>query len=225
MEKDIAFNKLGNYKLCLGSQRPIDVLFKYLKKFTKSLADQLSFSFFWTSSMTHDFINYPMLIDNDLSELLLQLKSQKYLDNTILFVLSDHGIRFGSFRQTTFQGMVEERLRKTDNQILQSDLQVLTDPISAAFFAVLPRSFKQKFPLAVRNLKRNSRRLTTHFDVFETLKDLSNIDTNLLSNEKLRKRSDDLKERELNLPRGISLFLEIPGERTCESAGVERYVQ
>lgn len=112
MEKDIAYNKLGNYKLCLGSQRPVDALFKYIRKFLKSMTEQLFFSFFWTSSMTHDFINYPLLIDNDMSMLLQQMKSQHYLDNTILFMLSDHGIRFGSFRQTTFQGMVEERLRK-----------------------------------------------------------------------------------------------------------------
>lgn len=112
MEKDIAYNKLGNYKLCLGSQRPVDVLFKYMKKFMRSMADQPFFSFFWTSSMTHDFINYPLLLDKDLNELLQTMKSGKYLDKTILFVMSDHGIRFGSFRQTTFQGMVEERLRK-----------------------------------------------------------------------------------------------------------------
>lgn len=112
MEKDIAYNKLGNYKLCLGSHRPIDVLFKYIKKFTRSMSEKPFFSFLWTSSMTHDFINYPMLIDNDLSDLLQDMNKEKYLDNTILFVLSDHGIRFGSFRQTTFQGMVEERLRE-----------------------------------------------------------------------------------------------------------------
>lgn len=112
MEKEISFNKLGNYKMCLGSQRPIDVLFKYIKKFYKSTPHHPFFSFFWTSSMTHDFINYPLLIDSDLSELLMQMNMDKYLDNTILLILSDHGIRFGSFRQTTFQGMVEERLRK-----------------------------------------------------------------------------------------------------------------
>lgn len=117
MEKDIAYNKIGNYKLCLGSQRPVDVLFKYIKKFVKSMADQLFFSFFWTSSMTHDFINYPMLIDKDMSQLLAQMKDEKYLEKTVLFVLSDHGLRFGSFRQTTFQGMVEERLRKILNII------------------------------------------------------------------------------------------------------------
>lgn len=112
MEKSIAHNKLGNYKMCLGPNRPIDVLFKYIKKFIGSLSDQQSFSFFWTSSMTHDFINHPLLIDDDLSALLQQIKDSKFLEKTILFILSDHGIRFGSFRQTTFQGMVEERLRK-----------------------------------------------------------------------------------------------------------------
>lgn len=112
MEKDISHNKIGNYKLCLGNRRPVDVLFKYIDKFIRSTMDQAFFSFFWTSSMTHDFINYPTLIDDDFSELLMRVKNEKYLEKTVLFVLSDHGIRFGSYRQTTFQGMVEERLRK-----------------------------------------------------------------------------------------------------------------
>lgn len=91
-------------------------------------------------------------------------------------------------------------------------------------FAIFPKTFKQKFPMAVRNFKRNSRRLTTHFDVYETLKDLSNLDANSLSSENLKKRAGDLKEREANPPRGISLFLEIPDERTCDYAGIERFV-
>lgn len=113
MEKEIAHNKIGNYKLCLGHRRPIDVFFKEnVEKFIKSMPNQSTFSFFWTSSMTHDYINYPMLIDDDLSDLLMLMKREKFLDKTILFLLADHGIRFGSFRQTTFQGMVEERLRE-----------------------------------------------------------------------------------------------------------------
>lgn len=127
MEKDIAYNKLGNYKLCLGSRRPIDVFLMNMKKFMKSMADQLFFSFFWTSSMTHDFINYPMLIDKDLSDLLQGMKEEKYLENTILFVLSDHGIRFGSFRQTTFQGLVEERLREYLTMLSTVNLSLITD--------------------------------------------------------------------------------------------------
>jgi arylsulfatase A-like enzyme len=83
-----------------------------MRKFVKTNGNQTFFSFFWTSSMSHDFISYPLLIDQNLSDLLKFIKSEKYLENTILFIMSDHGIRFGSFRQTTFQGMVEERLRK-----------------------------------------------------------------------------------------------------------------
>lgn len=112
MEKDIAHNKIGNYKLCLGQRRPVDILFQYMKKFVKTNYNQTFFSFFWTSSMSHDFITYPLMIDQNLSDLLMNMKNEKYLENTILFIMSDHGIRFGSFRQTTFQGMVEERLRK-----------------------------------------------------------------------------------------------------------------
>jgi hypothetical protein len=113
MEKEISHNKIGNFKLCLGHRRAFDVFLKgHFQKFLKSMSNELMFSFFWTSSMTHDFINYPMLIDHDINESLMMMKNSQYLDKTILFILSDHGIRFGSFRQTTFQGMVEERLRK-----------------------------------------------------------------------------------------------------------------
>lgn len=60
--------------------------------------------------------------------------------------------------------------------------------------------------------------------MFETLKDIRNMDKNIISNENIKKRMADLKEREGTLPRGISLFLEIPGERTCDLAGIERFV-
>lgn len=82
-----------------------------------------------------------------------------------------------------------------------------------------------KYRLAVRNFKRNSRRLTTHYDVYETLKDLTHLDEDSLANEKIRKRSEELIERGgITLPRGISLFLEVPEQRSCDSAGIERYI-
>lgn len=100
MEKEIAHNKIGNYKLCLGNRTPFDVFVNgYVRKFIKSMTNELFFSFFWTSSFTHDFINYPQLIDDDISDLLMYMKNQQYLDKTILLMISDHGIRFGSFRQ------------------------------------------------------------------------------------------------------------------------------
>lgn len=95
---------------------------------------------------------------------------------------------------------------------------------AAFFFGIFPKSFKRKYPLAMRNFRRNSRRLTTHFDVYETLKDIANLDGDVISNEQVRKRSEDLKGRGGMMPRGISMFSEIPDDRTCDFAGIERYV-
>lgn len=55
------------------------------------------------------------------------------------------------------------------------------------------------------------------------LKDLTNLEKNPLTNENIKKRNIDLKSRQMNLPRGISLFVEIPDERTCDSAGIESH--
>lgn len=139
MEKDIAHTKIGNYKLCLGNRQVFDIFMKgYVQKFIKSMSNQLTFSFFWTSSMTHDFINHPVLIDRDLSDLLMLMKNEKVLDRTIVFMLADHGLRFGSFRQTTFQGMVEERLRKRKKCIkIQEDFNNFFQPFFSHFFQKL----------------------------------------------------------------------------------------
>lgn len=108
--------------------------------------------------------------------------------------------------------------------IISFKFQTLIFTFSAAafFFGVFPKSFKRKYPLAVRNFRRNSRRLTTHFDVYETLKDIANLDGDVISNDKVKKRSEDLKERGGTMPRGISMFNEIPNDRTCDYAGIER---
>jgi hypothetical protein len=48
------------------------------------------------------------------------------------------------------------------------------------------------------------------------------MNDDMLSNHKIRTRSAELIERVDTLPRGISLFLDVPESRSCESAGVER---
>lgn len=97
--ESIGYNKQGNYKMCLVDRRPIDVLFEYIKKFMRTMRDKDFWSFFWSSSMTHDYVNYPSLIDDDLNDLLVEF-NQTYSENTILILMSDHGIRFGDFRNT-----------------------------------------------------------------------------------------------------------------------------
>jgi hypothetical protein len=81
------------------------------------------------------------------------------------------------------------------------------------FFSVLmPQEFQDKFPNEMKNLRLNSRKLTTPFDVYETLKGFLNFKKPKSKNKKL-----------LPLARGISLFDYIPANRTCDDANIEAH--
>lgn len=70
----------------------------------------------------------------------------------------------------------------------------------------------------MENLRRNTRRLTSHFDLYATMKDLSKISSGSLSYDSIYSRTQELFEGPL--PRGISLFLSIPSHRNCDSAAI-----
>ena len=76
------------------------------------------------------------------------------------------------------------------------------------FLAVrIPRWFSERYPHAATNLRLNSGRLTSPFDVHETLMDV-------LDMKRPRDRTD-------GPPRGYSLFQEIPDNRTCADADID----
>lgn len=196
MEHHIAKQKNANTFLCMGKRRTVDILLEYAQKLISSLSNSLHFSFFWTASYTHDFLNYPALIDDDLAEFLRAMQTSGGLDNLFLVLMSDHGIRWGSFR-STYQGMMEER--------------------QPFVFFVPPKNFAVRYPQAMRNLLRNRRRLTTHFDLYETFRDLAQLET--IQSKAIKKRAKDLLDTD-PMPRGISLFLPVPKTRSCYEASI-----
>lgn len=107
-----------------------------------------------------------------------------------------------------FQGRMEERL-----------------PFVLISF---PEWFRQSFPSAMENLYINSEnRLTSPYDLHEMLLDLLEPGTRL-ENETIKKRSvyaleeiESSDEYVHNITRGISLFLPITTNRTCEQAGID----
>ena len=99
--------------------------------------------------------------------------------------MADHGSRLGHIRQTQ-QGKLEERL-----------------PYFGFHF---PPGFKAAYPNEVEQLRQNRKRLTTNFDIHETLRDI-------LDNTPTRPS--------WTRHRGISLFKPIPESRTCNQAGIE----
>lgn len=161
-QNDIGFEGM-NSRTCQGARFAVEYLLEHELKFCKTYknAGRNYFGFFWQSTVSHDVINYDPRIDLIYRDHLEYLKRLNTLEDTFLFVISDHGIRWGGILNT-LQGRLEERL--------------------PFFFVVPPKSFKQEHPEALSNLEKNSKRLTTPFDFHETLKSIADEDfsTNLI---------------------------------------------
>lgn len=155
------------------------------------------FSFFWQTQGVHEYFNYARLLDKQYLTLLQELRAQSILENTLVLFMADHGVRLSSFRRT-YQGMLEESM--------------------PFLIALYPEWLEEVYPLAMSNLKNNSHSLVTAYDLHATLKDMTNLD--LLRSSNIQHRTEVLQSLGKNIPRGISLFLPIPGIRNCELAGI-----
>ena len=133
----------------------------------------------------HHGVNLVQKIERDFLNLLREIKSKGYLNNTLLIVMGDHGLRYGQLRES-IQGKLEERL-----------------PL---FSMTFPPWFKSRYPKLAANLKTNTKRLTSWFDVYATFR-------HMLSYPDL---PTDLKH-------GQSLLTEVPKSRTCAEASVPEH--
>jgi len=195
-ENNIGHQRHGNVMACSGPKLGMTSVFDYAYKTALSMTNYSYLGFFWSSSLTHDFVEYPRFGDEDLRNFFDELNRSGELANTIVILMSDHGIRWGRYRNT-FQGGLEDRL-----------------PLLRF---IVPEWFQTMHPRAIQNLNRNSVRLTTPYDLHETLLDLANI-TYLSDDDSIKKRMEVVQGN-----RGISLFLEIPENRTCQNAGIPKY--
>ncbi|KAH9639880.1 hypothetical protein HF086_015731 [Spodoptera exigua] len=183
-----------NSYICMGNKYFYQVLLDYILDLTALLKNSKLFGFFWEVSMSHDYLTYPMVMDASYESFLKRLDSRNYLNKTVLILLSDHGMRWGSIRLTK-QGRLEERL--------------------PFVHIMLPPTFKQNYNLAYENLKLNSKRLTTPYDIYATLSDLINLEE--INDENILKRTESFYAHK----KSISLFLPIPSNRTCSMADID----
>lgn len=87
---------------------------------------------------------------------------------------------------------------------------------------LMPRSFQEKYPNEMKNLRLNSRKLTTPFDIHETLKHILNFDTDSDSGGGGRRKPSSPSSTSPP-PRGISLLKHISANRSCEDAQIEAH--
>lgn len=128
-------------------------------------------------------MNQLNMVDSDFVELLGFISTKNFNQNTTVILFGDHGFRMGAYRQT-IKGKLEERL---------------------PFMSIsLPTWFRKQYPQHMKNLRRNSEFLTSHFDIYQTLRHLLYL-SNYTSNRDI----------------GKSLFTDFDIiNRTCKDAGV-----
>lgn len=196
-EKDIGNTHKLNADLCVGTRKTFQNLLDYGKKIAEKFSRDSYFALFWQASLTHDFVTYPKFGDDSYLEFITKTHDDGLLNKTALIMMSDHGIRWGSFRQT-YQGHVEESL--------------------PFVFILLPEWWRDKYPKSWANLRRNSKSLTTPFDLHETLLHLLNMSET--EDQDLRKFADKPSTNSSKIARGLSWFLPIPDHRNCGMAGI-----
>ncbi|KAJ8921093.1 hypothetical protein NQ315_015891 [Exocentrus adspersus] len=192
-EKEIGNAHSMNVDQCEGARLVYKDLLEYIGRFATTMDknDVPYFGFFWGASLSHDYLNKPKLGDEDYRDFFKNLKEGGHLERTALVFMSDHGIRWGDIRQT-YQGRMEERL---------------------PFVIIsLPAWYRERYRRAYSNLQKNVRRLTTPFDLHETLKDLSSPYN--LTEETTTTTTNS---------RGYSLFKEISPKRTCDDAEISSH--
>ncbi|CAI9738683.1 XP_029648894.2uncharacterized protein LOC115222734 [Octopus vulgaris] len=176
---------------CVRDRSITDMVLQYTYDFVRTYNDTPHFSLSFITSLTHNDMNNAGYSDLEYQRFFHKLFKHHLIKNTFVIFFSDHGIRFGSYR-STYLGKLEERL--------------------PFMFLIPPHWFKQSFPHMWNNLKSNSHRLTTPFDIYETLVDI-------LDMKKAMKR-DHNEEIESTQRKRISLFRKVPLNRTCEEATI-----
>ena len=173
---------------CFGSITRLQSMLNWMRDLFDMYPSQPKFSFLFHSQYSHDSNNRLPYGDDELLEFLKLMYQRGYFDNTIFILMTDHGARFSSLRKT-YQGKLEERL---------------------PFISIrMPRKFQEEYPDLMSNLRLNSHRLTTPFDLHETFEHLFEF------------HSSDPYQSKSN--RSYSLFQLIPENRTCLQADVEQH--
>ncbi len=173
---------------CFGSITRLQAMFNWIRDFFDVYPNQPKFSYLFHSHYSHNSNNRLPYADNELLAFLQMMQTNGYLDHTMLIIMTDHGARFSSLRNT-YQGKLEERL---------------------PFMSIrMPPKFQTQYPTIMKNLRLNSHRLTTPFDVHETFEHLFDF------------HSLDPYKSKSN--RSFSLFELVPESRTCAVADVEQH--
>ena len=170
---------------CIWTTPQHRIHFDYIESFFDAYPETPKFGFSFLTEVSHNNLHSVFYAGEDFLQLVKKFQEKNFLNNTMFIVLGDHGFRYGDAR-ATLQGKLEERL---------------------PFLSVtLPAWFEKSYPQLVRNLRKNSNKVTSPFDLHATFH-------HMLTYPQLPK----------NMTFGLSLFDDIPASRDCGQAGVAEH--
>ncbi|GMS88873.1 hypothetical protein PENTCL1PPCAC_11048, partial [Pristionchus entomophagus] len=159
----------------------------YMEKFLQAYPNSPKFGISWDSSLGHDYSNEPFHADGDYLEFMM--RNSEELDNSFLFFMGDHGLRFGKMSDTT------EGRRDVSNPMM---------------WISVPRRLRSNAAL-MENLKKNSNELLTMFDLHATFVDILETFTESYP-------PDFTKPIQKDQLKGTSLLRPLPTfERNCKT--------
>jgi len=124
--------EFGNV-FCLGRKLGFKYVFDFARQFMQRFEKVAPvFGIFWSNSFTHEDFLGATALDKVFWEYLLVYDALGFFNRSIVFVLSDHGYRYGVTRQNAKSGYLEERL--------------------PMMFIFVPPWFRKRYPQYVGNL-------------------------------------------------------------------------
>ncbi|KAK6751781.1 hypothetical protein RB195_003293 [Necator americanus] len=182
----LAVYKNWTYSQCKDGDQIQRQFVDLWRRFANKYKDICHFGFTFVTTLTHEAGFMLETLDEQISTSLQNLYFTGALDKGISVIMGDHGNRIGLV-QFSYTGRIEERM-----------------PLMAIR---LPPDFKKMYPKEYSNFLVNKWKLTSNFDIHQTLKDIA-----------LMRFGSARKSNTTNYGRGISLFDEIPSNRQCFDA-------
>ncbi|XP_055841778.1 uncharacterized protein LOC129908950 [Episyrphus balteatus] len=149
IEKTLPKKKQSGMSFCVGLRHSAEYIYDSAIELATRYKNEPYFGLFWTNTFSHNSFNDASSMDSRIVKYIDELSSNGILDESIVILFSDHGMRFGPLRSLR-QGFLEERL--------------------PFIFIWLPFSFRAKYPKLAEGLKLNKHRLTNPYDLHMTLK-------------------------------------------------------
>lgn len=193
--------KLENYKCpgcymtyCYGRRLANSYVYDYCKQFMqRHVAKRPIWGMFWSNHFSHDDYFMPSAMEQKVLGDLLGYRSDGAFEHTIMIFFADHGARFGKLLSLA-EGYLEERL--------------------PMMFIYLPPWFREQYPQYTEALALNQHRLSSNFDLHNTLKHIIELGGT---------PDGPALPRSYDCPTCHSLFYPIAENRTCAAAGIAEH--